>query len=236
MTLSYADLAKLCEVFWANLMLSGDNAVLIALACRNLQSQQRQIGMILGALTAIALRIVFSMMAAPFLTIAGLKCAGAILLVWIATGLMVTDSTETSENIESPRYLWRAVQAIALADIVLSIDNVIVIVGIAHDTPLVLVAGLALSILIIVWGANLLGELIVKYPLLVYLAVGLIGWAAGELALSDAFVPDAAKAILGTATDVTLPAVATVLTLCVGQLRHLLTLRRRDRSENSSSV
>jgi YjbE family integral membrane protein len=236
MTLNYADLAKFCEVFWVNLVLSGDNAVLIALACRNLPLQQRKLGVSLGALTAIFLRVAFSMMAAPLLAIVGLKCAGAVLLVWIATGLMVVDASEPSVQLESHRSLWRAVQAIALADIVLSLDNVLVIIGIAHDAPWVLVVGLALSILIIVWGSNVLGALIVKYPLLVYLGVGLIGWAAGELALSDAFVPDRFKASWGEATAFIIPIIATLLTLCGGWLRHILAIRRRDRLKNSSSA
>ena len=236
MQLDFSTLAKLIEVFWVNVLLSGDNAILIALACRNLTAHQRRLGIVLGSITAIILRLVFSILALPFLGIMGLKLAGAVLLVWIATGLIVGDDDDLTSKIEAHDRLWRAVRAIALADLVLSLDNVLVIVGIAHEMPWMLVFGLVLSIPLIVWGSEAIGALIARYPALVYLGAGLIGWSAGELALSDGLVTSKAQALGDANFDFIIPAVTAATSIAGGIVRQKWMIRQRDRARNSSSV
>ena len=236
MQVDFSILAKLIEVFWVNVLLSGDNAILIALACRNLTPHQRRLGIVLGSITAIILRLVFSMLALPLLSITGLKLAGAVLLVWIATGLIVGDDDDLTGKIESHDRLWRAVRAIALADLVLSLDNVLVIVGIAHDMPWMLVFGLVFSIPLIVWGSEAIGALIARYPALVYLGAGLIGWSAGELALSDSLIASDAQALSDASFDFLIPAVTAAISIAGGVVRQKWMIRQRDRARNSSSV
>ena len=236
MQLDFSILAKLIEVFWVNVLLSGDNAILIALACRNLPTHQRRLGIVLGSITAIILRLVFSMLALPLLSITGLKLAGAVLLVWIATGLIVGDGDDLTGKIESHDRLWWAVRAIAVADLVLSLDNVLVIVGIAHDMPWMLVFGLVLSIPLIVWGSEAIGALIARYPALVYLGAGLIGWSAGELALSDGLIAGDALALGDASFYFIVPAVTAATSIAGGIFRQKRMIRQRDRARNSSSV
>ena len=236
MQLDFSILAKLIEVFWVNVLLSGDNAILIALACRNLTAHQRRLGIVLGSIVAIILRLVFSMLALPLLSITGLKLAGAVLLVWIATGLIVGDDDDLAGKIESHDRLWRAVRAIALADLVLSLDNVLVIVGIAHDMPWMLVFGLVLSIPLIVWGSEAIGALVARYPALVYLGAGLIGWSAGELALSDGLISSDAQTLVDASFYLIVPAVTAATSIAGGIFRQKRMIRQRDRVQNSSSV
>ena len=236
MQLDFSILAKLIEVFWVNVLLSGDNAILIALACRNLPARQRRLGIVLGSITAIVLRLTFSMLALPLLSVAGLKLAGAVLLVWVATGLILGDDDDLTEKIQSHDRLWRAVRAIALADLVLSLDNVLVIVGIAHDMPWMLVFGLVFSIPLIVWGSEAIGALIAHYPALVYLGAGLIGRSAGELALSDGLIASDTQALSQAGFDYLIPAVTAATSIAGGVFRQKWMLRQRDRARNSSDV
>jgi YjbE family integral membrane protein len=236
MQLDFSILAKLMEVFWVNVLLSGDNAILIALACRNLPTHQRRLGIVLGSITAIVLRLAFSMLALPLLSVAGLKLAGAVLLVWVATGLILGDDDDLTEKIQSHDRLWRAVRAIALADLVLSLDNVLVIVGIAHDMPWMLVFGLVFSIPLIVWGSETIGALIAHYPALVYLGAGLIGWSAGELAVSDSLIAGDAQALSQAGFDYLIPAATAAMSIVGGVFRQKWMLRQRDRARNSSDV
>ena len=233
MPFDFSILAKLVEVFWINLVLSGDNAILIALACHNLPMPQRRLGMILGSISAIALRLVFSLLAMPLLAVTGLKLSGAVLLVWIAASLIEGEEKDLSGHIESHDLLWRAVRAIALADLVLSLDNVLVIVGIAHDMPWMLAFGLVLSIPLIVWGSGMIGTLVDRFPVLLYLGAGMIGWSAGELSLSDPFVADDLKAITGPGAELIIPAVTAAMAIGGGLIRRKWLFRRHVRSENS---
>lgn len=236
MQLDGSILAKMVEVFWVNLVLSGDNAILIALACRNLPALQRRLGMILGAISALVLRLVFSILAVPLLAVTGLKLVGAIVLVWIAAGLIEGDDTDLTGKVESHDRLWRAIGAIALADLVLSLDNVLVIVGIAHDMPWMLAFGLVLSIPLIVWGSDVIGALVERFPALLYLGAALIGWSAGELGLSDALVVDNLKTMTGAWADTIIPAVTAAMAMAGGLIRRKGMLRRRARSGTSSTA
>lgn len=228
-----SDFLTLFDVFWVNLVLSGDNAILIALACRDLPYKKRWLGIVLGATTAIGLRLIFSAIAIPLLSMAGVKLIGAILLIWIATSLIDGDAENNTNPISTHTQLWQAVRSIAMADIVLSLDNVLVIVGIAHDRPVFLGLGVVMSVPLIVWGADVIGTWIERYPALVFLGAGLIGWSAGQLAYSDPWVPLNLTNALGESGEQWISLFSTGLVLIGGLLRRRWRLKQRDPSGSS---
>jgi YjbE family integral membrane protein len=232
MVLDGAGFFSFLDVFWVNLVLSGDNAILIALACGNLPERQRRIGMVLGATAAIGLRLLFSGVAIPALSLPGLKIAGALLLILIASGLMADRNPSAPKSVEAHNRLWKAVGTIALADIVLSLDNVLVIVGIAHDRPAFLVLGLAMSIPLIVWGAGAISRIIQQFPALIAIGAGIIGWSAGELAYSDPLAPTEVTAFFGENGTTWSALLGLMLALTSGYARRFSDIKRRDPSEN----
>ncbi|KLK95018.1 hypothetical protein AA309_00810 [Microvirga vignae] len=174
---------KVLGIIWINVILSGDNAVVIALACRGLPQDKRRIGMILGAGVAVALRIVFTVLVAALLSTPFLKIVGGALLLWIAVKLLAGDDEEGSVK-ETDRLL-HAVWTVAIADAVMSLDNVLAIAAVAQDSTFLLVLGLAISIPLIVAGAALIMTLLDRVPLLVWAGAALLGWVAGEMLISD---------------------------------------------------
>lgn len=187
-TISFSDpllWGKLFEIIILNIVLSGDNAVVIALACRGLPAQQRTKGIILGAGVAVVLRVVFTVLIASLLNTPFLRIAGALLLIWIAIKLVVEDGSAEDDSIASSDKLWKAVQTVAIADIVMSLDNVLAIAAVAKDSVPLLVAGLVISIPLIVLGASLITSLLERFPILVWAGAGLLGWVAGEMLDSD---------------------------------------------------
>lgn len=175
---------KLLEIIILNIVLSGDNAVVIALACRGLPASQRTKGIVLGAGVAVVLRIVFTVLIASLLNTPFLRIAGALLLLWIAVKLIAEDG-EGGDDIAASDKLWKAVQTVAIADIVMSLDNVLAIAAVAKDSVPLLVAGLVISIPLIVLGASLITRLLEKFPILVWAGAALLGWVAGEMLDSD---------------------------------------------------
>jgi YjbE family integral membrane protein len=179
---------KVLEIIALNIVLSGDNAVVIALACRGLPPHQRRMGIALGAGVAVLLRVVFTVVIASLLNTPFLRIAGAILLLWIAVKLLVEDNAEGEDNIASSDKLLKAVQTVAIADIVMSLDNVLAIAAVAKDSIALLVMGLVISIPLIVAGASLITKLLERYPILIWAGAGLLGWVAGEMLDSDPFL------------------------------------------------
>jgi YjbE family integral membrane protein len=180
------DLLKIVQIIWINVILSGDNAVVIALACRGLPHQQRRMGMALGAGVAILMRIAFTFVVVTLLTTPFLKMVGALLLLWIAVKL-ITDEDGEADIKETDR-LWYAVRTIAVADAVMSLDNVIAIAAVAGDSYFLLILGLAISIPLIIAGASLIMTVLERYPVLVWAGAALLGWIAGEMFLSDPWI------------------------------------------------
>ena len=174
---------QLLEIAWINLLLSGDNAVVIALACRALPPEQRRLGILLGGGAAVALRIVFTVAVVTLLNVPYLKLIGGILLLWIGVKLIIDESDETS--ISESDTVWNAVRTIALADMVMSLDNVIAIAAAARGSVALIVFGLVLSVPLIVFGATLIIRLLHRFPLLVWAGAGLLGWVAGGLIVTD---------------------------------------------------
>jgi YjbE family integral membrane protein len=185
------------QIIGVNIILSGDNAVVIALACMRLPPRQRLWGMILGAGVAVLLRIVFTLVVAQAMTYPYLKLVGGALLFWVATKL-VTEDAEGEGDIEAAENLWRAVRIVAIADIVMSLDNVIAIaasadiaaarVDIAHATLIkatLIIFGLATSIPLIIAGSAILMALLERFRVLVWAGGALLGWVAGDIMATD---------------------------------------------------
>ncbi len=181
------------SIIMIDILLGGDNAVVIALACRKLSAAQRTKGILLGTLGAIALRIVLIFFALELLRIPFLKIIGAALLVYIGIKLLAPDPEGEHEEVAASDKLWGAVKTVILADLVMSIDNVIAIAGAAQSAHadhhmLLVVFGLLVSIPIIVWGSQLVLKVMDRFPVIVTLGGMLLGWIAGSMALGDHFV------------------------------------------------
>ncbi|CAN7281628.1 TerC family protein [Bosea sp. LjRoot90] len=178
---------SLLQIIWIDLLLSGDNAVVIALACRSLPENRRKLGIWLGAGAAVGLRIIFAMVVSYLLAVPFLKVVGGVLLFWIAIKLAMGEEEAHSE-IEASDNLWRAVRTIAIADAVMSLDNVVAIAAASRGHAELFIFGLLLTIPLIIMGAQLLTRIIERYPIIVWLGAALLGWIAAEMILGDAAV------------------------------------------------
>jgi len=174
----------LTKIIWINVLLSGDNALVIALACRSLEPRQRMWGMILGAGVAVFLRIIFTFIVASLLTLPFLKLVGGLALLVIAAKLLVPEKAD-EENVQAAQHLWAAVKIVAIADIIMSLDNVIAVAAAANGSVVLLVLGLLISIPMIIAGAALIMALLDRVPALVWLGAALLGWVAGEVIATD---------------------------------------------------
>jgi YjbE family integral membrane protein len=172
------------QIIVVNLLLSGDNAVVIALACRNLAPAQRRWGIFFGVLGAILLRIVLTFFAVRLLDVPYLKLAGGVLLVWIGVKLIVEEDTDGVDVKASDR-LFSAVRTVVVADLVMSIDNVIAVAAAAKGSLVLLVFGLVISIPLVVLGAQLILKVIERLPVLIFAGGGLLGYLAGDLVVGD---------------------------------------------------
>jgi YjbE family integral membrane protein len=188
MTFDSQFFVSLLQIIWIDLLLSGDNAVVIALACRSLPERQRKLGIILGAGAAVGLRILFALIITYLLGLPFLKVVGALLLFWIAIKLLVGEEEGGHENIESADSLWKAIKTIAIADAVMSLDNVVAIAGAARGHPELFIFGLLLSIPLIIMGSQIIMNLITRYPFLIWAGAALLGWIAAEMLLTDVVV------------------------------------------------
>lgn len=173
----------LSKVVWIDILLSGDNALVIALACRGLAPRQRLWGMILGAGGAVALRIVLTGTVASLMELPYLKIIGGLALLYVATKLLVPDDGES--HVTSADRLWTAVRTVMIADIVMSIDNVIAVAAAANGNLLLLALALMISIPLIVAGAAIITTFLNKLPILVWFGAALLGWIAGEVIATD---------------------------------------------------
>jgi len=186
------------KIIFVNVILSGDNAVVIAMACLTLPPKQRLWGMILGAGVAVLLRVIFTLVIAQAMTYPYLKLIGGALLFYVATKLVTEDADGDDEGVEGAHTLWRAVRIVAIADIVMSLDNVIAIaataeiaaaqVDLAHAASIkasLIIFGLATSVPLIVAGSAILMALLERYRVLVWGGGALLGWVAGDVMVTD---------------------------------------------------
>jgi YjbE family integral membrane protein len=189
------------QIIWINILLSGDNAVVIALACRSLPPKQRFWGILLGAGAAVLLRILFTIIIAQIMGVPFLKLVGGLLLFWIAVKLIVPSDEHGEDSVKAGDTLLRAVWLVTVADIVMSLDNVIAIaaaaetaaarVDMAHALEIktiLIMFGLATSVPLIIAGSALLMALLNRFPILVWAGAGLLGWVAGEIIIKDAAI------------------------------------------------
>jgi YjbE family integral membrane protein len=184
------------QIIIIDILLGGDNAVVIALACRKLPPAQRTKGIIWGTIGAIVLRVVLIMFAMTLLNVPFLKLVGALLLVWIGVKLIAPDE-DGHGDIQSSDKLLAAIKTIIVADLVMSVDNVIAIAGAAQNSgehsTLLVILGLLISIPIIVWGSQLVIKLMARFPIIITLGGMLLGWIAGGMLVSDPAVADPAN-------------------------------------------
>jgi YjbE family integral membrane protein len=172
------------QIIFINILLSGDNAVVIAMACRGLPPQQRLWGTVVGAGAAVLLRIVFGGIVAQLMLLPYLKLIGGVALFYVAARLLVPDEEDTGE-VEAVAHLWRVAQIVVIADIVMSLDNIVAVAATAKGDIFLLAIGLTVSIPLIVAGAALIMPLLDRFPILVWAGAALLGWIAGDVVASD---------------------------------------------------
>ncbi|HXF27202.1 MAG TPA: TerC family protein [Bryobacteraceae bacterium] len=170
-----------------DLLLAGDNALVIAMAVRGLSPRQRRIGIALGAGAAVVLRIALTIVAAQLLNVEFIKLVGGAFVIWIAVRVLA-DASSAEPAVAVPKRLWKAVWLIVVADITMSTDNILAIAGASGGNDWLIIFGLALSIPFVVFSSNLLAKLMDRYWIIVYLGAGILGKVGGEMMLTDAFV------------------------------------------------
>lgn len=189
------------QIIWINILLSGDNAIAIGMACRGLPPRYRRQGILYGTAGAIGLRILFAFIVSILMALPWLKAAGGLLLLWIAISLARGD--DDAPEIRAPSRLWRAVLTVMIADATMSLDNVLGIAAIARSNVVLFVVGLLISMPLVVVGATAFTRVLDRFPIIVWAGAALLGWVAGGLIADDA-------------------ALAQRLPLLAGESRHLL--------------
>jgi YjbE family integral membrane protein len=167
-----------------NVLLSGDNAVVIAMACRGLPPHQQRWGVAIGVAVAVMLLIIFATVVARLMLLPYVKLIGGMLLIFIAARLVVPENADRNE-VDAVAHLWRAIGIVVVADVIMSLDNIIAVAAAAHGDVLLLAIGLAVSIPILVAGAALIVALLERFPILIWAGAALLGWVAGETIVSD---------------------------------------------------
>ena len=181
-------LISIIQIIAIDIILGGDNAIVIALACKNLPEKKRKLGIFYGALGAIVLRVIMVFFATTLLLIPGLKIVGGLLLIWIGVKLILDNQKNHNINVKQESNLFAAIKTIIIADFVMSLDNSVAIAAAANGDISLVIFGLLLSVPIIIWGSSLILTLIDRYPIIIYLGSALIGWIGGDMIRSDIFV------------------------------------------------
>lgn len=189
------------QIIAIDLILSGDNAVVIALACRNLPPEQRRKGIFWGVFGAVGLRVVLTAFAAKLLGMPYLKLVGGLLLLWIGIKLLIQED-DGDHEIDAASSLLDAVKTIIVADFVMSLDNVIAVAAASRDSVFLLLFGLAVSIPLIVWSSQIVLKLMERFPVVVTLGAGLLGWVAGGMLVGDVAIRHYAEAVVPAAHHV----------------------------------
>jgi YjbE family integral membrane protein len=213
------------QIIAIDILLGGDNAVVIALACRNLPPEHRRKGIFWGVAGAIGLRVVLTIFAVALLSVPYLKIIGAVLLLWIGVKLILPED-EGDHEIEASTRLLGAIKTIIVADAVMSLDNVIAVAAAAKDSYALIVFGLLVSIPIIVWCSQLVLKMIGRFPWIVVLGGGLLGWIALGMAVHDVSVQDWVKANAAWLETVA-PPVGAIAVMATGKLIAMRAERRR---------
>jgi YjbE family integral membrane protein len=221
----------LLQIIWVNILLSGDNAVVIAMAARALPPEQQKKAITIGSAAAIIMRIVLTLVAAKLLLLPYLKLIGAILLVYIGVTLLLPEGQDDGSD-KKHGSLMAAIRTIMIADLVMSLDNVVAVAAAAMGDTTLLVLGLAISIPLVIFGSTLLLKVIDRFPLIVWLGAALLGFIAGELAVGDPALEapvtrlDAALGMSQHHLALACGAIGALLVLAIGKM--LLARRQAD--------
>ncbi len=213
----------LAQIIWVNILLSGDNAVVIALAARSLPPKQQKQAIMIGSGAAIVMRIVLTLVAAQLLQLPWLKLIGALLLLYIGVTLLLPEEEEEGDGTGTGGMV-AAVRTILIADLVMSLDNVIAVAAAAKGSTTLLVIGLAVSIPLVIFGSTLLLKVIERFPLIVWLGAALLGFIAGEIFVEDPAIIDWMQAFatsmgMTTHTLATLCGIAgAIIVLAIGKI------------------
>ena len=225
------ELLKLVQIIWINIILSGDNAVVIAMACRGLPPDKQRPGMVLGALVAVVLRIVFTVVVAALLSTPFLRIVGGCLLLWISVKLVLGEDEDGGGVVQQTAQLWHAIRTVAIADAVMSLDNVLAIAAVAKDSTTLLIVGLIISVPLIVAGSAIIMALLGRLPILVWAGAALLGWVAGEMLVSDPWLLRTLGE--GLIHRIELPAAA-IGAVCVVALGYVLSRRAARHKEQEA--
>ena len=204
----------LLQIIMINIMLSGDNAVVIALASRSLPPPQQKKAVIFGSLGAIVLRVILTFFAVLLLELPYLKLLGGAALLWIAVSMLKED--DDGADLDAHSHLWAAIRVIVVADFIMSLDNVIGVAAAAKGNIVLLVLGLAISIPLIIWGSQIVLKLMQRFPIIITAGAALLGWVAGEMLVGDQAVSAWIEANAHV-LDTVVPAVCAVLVVIVGK-------------------
>ena len=181
-------LISIIQIIAIDIILGGDNAIVIALACKNLPEKQRKLGIFYGALGAIILRVIMVFCATYLLLIEYLQIVGGLLLIWIAVKLILDNHKSHGIHVNQESNLFAAIKTIVIADFVMSLDNSVAIAAVANGDIALVIFGLLLSVPIIIWGSSLILKLIDRYPIIICVGAILIGWIGGDMIQSDAYI------------------------------------------------
>ena len=223
------------KIIWVNILLSGDNAVVIALAARSLPDAQRRKAIFAGSAAAIVLRVLLTVFAVQLLQFPYLKVVGALLLFWIGVQLLLPED-DHEDGFRSSEHLWAAIRTILIADLVMSVDNVLAVAAAADSGPpesrlLLLIIGLGLSIPLIIFGSQLLLGVMERYPVIITLGAALLGFVAGEMIVSDR-ATEAFFQSAGRASTTLIEVAGAVGVVLIGQWL----ARRKQRAQASSAA
>jgi YjbE family integral membrane protein len=204
------------QIVWINILLSGDNAVVIALACRALPPRERLWGMVIGAGVASVLLIAFTAVFSVLLTLPYLRLLGGLALVWIAIKLLAPQAHDEEDTPEAAEDLWRAVRIVVIADIVMSLDNVIAVAAVAKGQYILLIIGLSISIPVVIAGSALILWLMERFPILVWGGAAILGWVAGDIFAGDPIVQNLFGNISPQALELAAEVIGAVIVVASG--------------------
>ena len=227
------ELIKLVQIIWINIILSGDNAVVIAMACRGLPPDKQRPGMVLGALVAVALRIVFTVVVATLLSTPFLKIVGGCLLLWISVKLVLGEDEGGGGVVHQTERLWHAIRTVAIADAVMSLDNVLAIAAVAKDSTTLLIVGLVISVPLIVAGSAIIMSLLGRLPILVWAGAALLGWVAGEMLVSDPWLAATFGEELIHRIEIPAAAIGAVFVVALGYVLSRRAARHRTQEQEA---